>query len=160
MGGLFSKVADAKIYEHGSYLGLGIHRVKITGCKTHASVKDSRVYAVIEMELLESTNHNLTIGGSYTQMIDMTNNMGPVNVKKFIGAFSGIEPDDREINAKISAFWTNATGRNLDVDKACELVFSGDDSPAVDFEMHVECVMTKTKKGNDFTLHNWRARRD
>lgn len=157
--GLFSKVADAKVHEKSAHLVPGLYRVKITGCKPQTSSQNAKTYAIVEMEIVTSSAPQFRLGMSASQVIDMTGIMGPVNVKKFVAAFSGIESDDPEINDKIVKLWKDATdGRIGDVEDACDLMFS-DDSPAIGEEMDLECVLTKTRKGTDFTLHNWKPRK-
>ena len=98
-------------------------------------------YFVAEAEILESNNPDRPAGMVCAQVIKLATDMGPINVKRFIAAANGIDPNSQAANEEV----------NEDV---CEYAVS-DEQPLAGIEMGLQCVLTATQKGGDYTIHHW-----
>lgn len=157
--GIFSKVQESKVSGGGVYFLPGVYRVEIENVKAIQSRRNNKDYFIIECRILESSNEDRPAGTSASQAIDITNVMGPVNIKAFIAAASGITPTADDVNEQLIAFWEEATDVELSIEEICELVCDEDENPLQGLEMDLECVLEKTRNtGSDFTKHYWTPR--
>ncbi len=156
----FKGVRAAKVSKTGTWLSEGFHRVKLLAVKTINSSANSREsFFIIEMMLLSTDNPDLKIGAEYSQVINMSNVMAFPNIKIFVGAVSGVDPNDENLNELVEAHWTKELGVNVDFEQICDL-FVSDDQPLKDLEMDLECRLIKTgqNKDGEFTKHLWQPR--
>jgi hypothetical protein len=84
----------------------------------------------------------------------MSNVMGLPNVKGFIAAVSGVDPNVDTINDDVEKYWTGILGSFTSFPAVCELVISAN-NPLEGVSMDLECVEIKKKDGEPFTKHNW-----
>jgi len=145
--GLFSGIEKAEISERGKYISpgfLGKLRVKKTLAKE--SVKSGLAF-IVEFDVLESNLDEHPVGSSATwfqKMQDKT--VAFPAIKAFVAAVSGVHPGDRDAMAEINAEMENI----LD-----EATSNETNNALVGQEVNLETFSTKTKKGFDFTRHNW-----
>lgn len=155
--GLFSKVADADVTGGGVYFEPGQYRVEIEAVKTVRSQRNNHDYWIVECLIKDSDVESRPAGSRASQVVDIGNVMGPVNIKAFVAAASGIDPEDDEINEKLIAAWEELTGQELSIEEICELVCDEKENPLGGLELDLECRTIKTRaKGTDFTKHFWR----
>lgn len=118
----------------------GRYKVRIDTCKAIVS-RNGIAFFVVEATILESNNPERPAGSRCSWLQKIQTDMGPVNIKKFVGAANGLDPASEEVNREV----------NQDV---VEYVVS-DDQPLAGTVMPLQCVLTETKAGNPFTIHNW-----
>lgn len=154
--GIFGQVQDATVTGGGVYFLPGKYVVQITGCKVQTSKRNAHTYAIVECSIVESSNAERPAGSRASQVIDLGNVMGPVNVKAFVAALSGIEDNSApDLNAQIEAVWSEALGRRLTVEAVCEVVFS-DGGPAEGTTLALEVAEITTRStGKPFNKHFW-----
>jgi hypothetical protein len=165
MSGLFSKVAESKVSKTGNFFlaredgGPARYIVQITMCKSQTSKASGKVFAVIEARVKASSTPRVQIGDERSQLIDMTNVMGPINVKKFVAAALGIDPfgKDDDVTMGIIREGSALLGRPANVEAICEWIFSdGNPLGEAELELGLVCTTVKTKKTHaDFTVHDW-----
>lgn len=118
----------------------GTYRVRIV----KSAAFNSRMgipFFVVEAEILTSNNPERPAGMICAQVIKLSTDMGPINVKRFIAAANGIDPNSAEANEEVD-------------EDVCEYAVS-DEQPLAGIEMGLQCVVTKTQKNADFTIHHW-----
>jgi hypothetical protein len=154
--GIFGSVQDASVTGGGVYFLPGKYKVTITGCKVQTSKRNAHTYAIVECEIVESTNAERPSGSRASQVIDLGNVMGPVNVKAFVAALSGIaDPAAADVNGQIEAVWSEALGRRVNVEAVCEVVFS-EGGPAEGTILDLEVAEITTRgTGKPFNKHFW-----
>lgn len=151
--GLFSSVANAQVSQGGIYFLPGKYRIKIVAAKVVRSHKNKDFF-VGECEILESNVSKLPVGTRASQVIDISNLMGPGNIKAFVAAASGVNPSDGDINEQLVAKWLELTGEEMDIEQICERVVM-EDNPLADIEMLLTVVEITTKDGRPFNKHTW-----
>ena len=155
--GLFTGINDAEVTAGGRYFAPGNYRVKIKGVKVIESRRSKKDLFIIECEVLESTNDKYKPGSTASQVIVMNEIMSLPNVKGFMCAASGVDPEDDDANDKVGKQWTELTGKKMSFEDACEYAISPD-QPLAGTELELECVEIITKgKGQPFTKHVWNA---
>lgn len=83
--GLAARAARAQVYGAGNYFKDGKHEVKIRRVLEKNSDRgNGKAYFIIECELLSSNNPLCRTGDLVTQIIDVTKDTGPGNVKGFL----------------------------------------------------------------------------
>lgn len=154
--GMFSKVNDAEVTQGGVYFKPGKYRVKITAVKTVQSAKNSRDYFCVECSVVESNVPGLEAGARASQVIDISNIMGPPNIKAFVAAASGVNPTAEDVDAQTAKVWADIAdwGAPWNFEKICEYAV-GEDQPFADVELDLECRQITTRAGNPFTKHFW-----
>lgn len=122
------------------YLLDGQFHLKIKKVQTFTS-RQKVLFFLVEMEILASTNLERPEGMTITWMTKLTAEMGAVNVKRFLAAASGIDPDsplaNQEINSEVARY-------------ACSA-----DQPLTGAELLAQCVTIQTKKGDPFLDCKW-----
>jgi hypothetical protein len=157
--GRFDGIEDTKVYKTGQYFKPGKYRVKINNVKWVKASVGSKEFAVIETEVLESSNPEVPVGGERSHVIDMGGVMGMPTFKAFVAAASGVDPSVNSINEDVEKYWAGVTGNHLAYPKICEMLCPEDGvSPLEDEVMDLECVEIKKKDGDPFTKHNWGVR--
>jgi len=121
----------------------GRYRVRIAKLREVNSRKGFTFY-VIDAEVIEvyetEVPEKMKEGRTYSQMIKFNEDMGPINVARFLLAANGMDPNDEENKGIIGEEEINA---------------SIDTQFCAGQEMDLECVLIQTKAGTDFTEHRW-----
>lgn len=115
--------------------------VRITNVKD-VDGRSGDLFFIIEFEVLRTSHDSAIVGRQYSQVIKYNQEMGPTNVKRFILAANGLDPQDEENE--------DSCGED-----EVEFVLS-EDQPLVGIEIELSCEVIKTKnKGTPFTKHTW-----
>lgn len=159
--GRFKGIKEASYSKgSGSFFKEGIYRVKILGVKWVKSQKggaQKREFFIIETEVLKSNNAEIAVGSQRSHVIPMDNVMSLPNVKGFVAAASGVDPDEANVNDAVAQYWSTLTGESVDFEDVCDWI-CGPSNPLKDEEMDLECIPVKTQAGGDFTKHAWMPR--
>lgn len=149
-----AKVGKSLYYEEGSYV------VEILNCLLKKNRKGQERF-IIETKVHESSNPKRPVGCQPAQVITMENDMAFPNIKGFIAAVLGVEPDyipEEEIQdaawlaeknleradeeEKVDAWW----------EEQAEMVVAGGANGLL---LELTCTTITTRNGNPFTLHQW-----
>lgn len=152
--GVFSGIRDAKVSKTGTWLQQGFHKVKIKAVKEQHSQQGNDVFFIVEMDLLETDNEKLEVGKEYSQVINIGKQMGFANIKIFVAAASGVDPNEEDINEQVEAYWTKTLEMDLNFEQICEIICSAD-QPLAGLEMTLECRNLPTRDDGEFTKHLW-----
>lgn len=155
--GLFSAVAGAEVTGGGVYFLPGNYVVEVDCVKTVRSQKNGKDFWVVECTIIESDNEDRPPKSHASQVVEIAHIMGPINIKAFVAAASGIDPTDEEVNEKLTAVWEDLTEQELSIEQICELICDESDegNPLQGLRMMLECRNIKTKAKTDFTKHFW-----
>ncbi len=96
---------------------------------------------IVEAEILESDVPERAAGSSASYIINLQNDMGLVNVKRFVAATQNIALNDKEAMDEID-------------EQACEFIV-GPDQPCAGQVLEVNCYLVDTKAGGKYTVHDW-----
>lgn len=133
--GVFSKVNNASVNGGGVYFLSGSYRVRIAAVKSIISRQGENLF-VIECDILESDVPERRPNTKCSQVINLSKHeSAPGNIKAFMAAALDESADNITENE-------------------CELAVS-DQNPLEGTIMRLVCTTTKTKRGTDFTLHQW-----
>ncbi len=147
--GKWAKVGDAKasgdslpnIFQNEPIRTSGEFFVRITHVKD-VDGREGDVFFITEFEVLKSDHDSVIVGRQYSQVIKYNTDMGPVNVKRFILAANGMDPNNEENEDQVD-------------EDAVEYTL-GEDQPLAGLEMDLSCVVIETKKKKTpFTKHTW-----
>lgn len=147
--GKWSKVGDAKasgdslpnIFQNEEIGQRGEFHVRITNVKD-VDGRQGDVFFIIEFDVLKSNHKSVIEGRQYSQVIKYNQEMGPTNVKRFILAANGLDPNSEENENEVG-------------EDEVEFVLS-EDQPLAGLEIDLMCEVIKTKqKGTPFTKHTW-----
>lgn len=109
--------------------------------------RGGKVWFIVEAELLEiestTDEDKMKVGKVYSQTINFSQDMGPINVKRFILAAMGLDPSDSENNDKVG-------------EEEVDLAVS-EEQPLAGIELWLQCDQIQTKSGNPFTKYTWFA---
>jgi hypothetical protein len=152
--GTFDGIGGVSVSKGGAYFKQGKYSVDILAVKRVMSKVGNKEYFVIETKVRSSNNPEVPVGADRSQVIDMSNVMGLPNVKGFIAAVSGVDPNVDTINDDVEKYWTGILGSFTSFPAVCELVISAN-NPLEGVSMDLECVEIKKKDGEPFTKHNW-----
>ena len=155
--GLFSNVAEADVTGGGVYFLPGQYTVRIEGVKTVRSQKNRKDYWIVETTILESSNPERPSNSHASQVVDIGNVMGPVNIKAFVAAASGLDATQADVNDRLIDTWEELAGSRMSIEEICELCCDEDTNPLGGLVMPLECQNIKTRGGGDFTKHFWSA---
>ena len=155
--GMFDDIEGAQVSKSGNYLEPGHYKVTIDAVKSIDSKKESKKFIIIEMTVLKSDNPNIKVGGEYSQVIDTSKVMFLPNMKIFMAAISGVDPNSEKVNEEVTAYWTKVLGAFVSFSALCEMVVT-EENPLGGTEMDLICRLTKTSDGGDFTKHLWQPR--
>lgn len=172
--GLFSKIETTQVTKTGRYFEAGNYKIVILACKVVESQADPRHFFIIETRVLESDNDKIEVGGEYSQVIDLNNQMGIPNVKGFVAAASGVEPTSEAVNSLIEEEWKRRAAdkrygldeseilmllnddrgkseklEKLDVEAITEFIVHESVNPLEGIEMKLECIARETKKSKE-----------
>jgi hypothetical protein len=164
---LFSGIKEVSISKSGQYFKPGNYKVRIKAVKTQDSqVGPAKKFFIVETEVLKSSNPDIAVGSERSQIIDMSNVMALPNVKYFVAAASGVDPNSEGINGEVEGYWKKKLaedgvlkpGEDVSFDQICELVVSAI-NPLGGIELDLECMNITTKgEGKEFTKHLWQPR--
>jgi len=122
----------------------GSYRVRIAKLREVNSRKGFTFYC-IDAELIEiydtEVPEKMKLGRVYTQMIKFNEDMGPINVARFLLAALGEDPNASDNKGVIDE---DAINDSIDT-QFC-----------VGQEMDLDCVVITTKANTDFTEHRWK----
>jgi hypothetical protein len=153
----FKGIEDSRVFKTGQYFLPGKYSVKINAVKWVNAAVGNKSYFIVETTVLASSNAEIAVNGERSHVIDMSNVMGLPNVKAFVAAVSGVDASGTDVNDQVAQYWSQQLGEHIGFEGICELICS-DSNPLAEEEMDLECFMTKTKDGGDFTKHNWLPR--
>lgn len=155
----FAGMSGVSVSGSMPYFLPGKYRVKITGCKTIQSQKNkAQTLAIIETLIVESNVPERPAGSHASQVINLGQTMGPINVKAFLAAAFGVEIDPAAtLTERIEAAAAAVFDRKIGIDDLAGYVFS-DANPLgeAEAELALECVEITTKaERKPFTKHIW-----
>jgi len=139
--GKYSGVNDADATgDRHPYFLVGNHTVEIIKVIDRVS-RNRELFIVIEAKLLSTDSENMRVGTTYAQLIKYNNDMGPINLKRFILAANGLEA-------------TEETNKEVDEDTVEDVL--SDDQPLAGVVLGLQChtILTKSDK-KEFTVHTW-----
>lgn len=173
--GKFSNIGKVNVSKSGQYFTAGNYQVRIKEVKIVPSqAGGNKEYFVIETEILDSDNPKIKPGSERSHVIDMSNVMSMPNIKAFIAAVSGVDPQSSTINEEVEAYWQKwgteqkimEAGEEMTFERVCDMIV--DPLNILDGTvMDLECLDVITKKERDaakaagrdpkadFTKHNW-----
>lgn len=139
----------------GTYFMPGNYRVKIKAVKW-VDGQVGKQYTVVETEVLESNNPEITVGTERSWVVSMGNVMTLINLKAFLAAASGVDPEASDAAAQIETFWQerHPDGVHADIAQIME-EYVVKHNVLENLEMLLECVTVKKKDGEPFTKHVW-----
>ena len=133
--GVFSKVTTASVNGGGIYFLAGSYKVSIAAVKSIVSRQGDNLF-VIECDIVESDVSERRPNTKCSQVINLSKHeSAPGNIKAFMAAALDESADNITENE-------------------CERAVS-DQNPLEGTIMRLVCATTKTKRGTDFTLHQW-----
>lgn len=153
--GLFGSVKQAKVNGGGVYFLPGLYKVKIDKVRVQRSAKNGKDYWIVETTILESNNPDRAVGSHCSQVVEIGHMMGPVHIKAFVCAVSGVDAQDEDANDRVEAKWAEMTDQTLDFEQICEMIADESTNPLEGLEMNLECSNVKTRAKTDFTKHFW-----
>lgn len=122
----------------------GTYQVRISNVKDFEGYQGDLFY-IIEFEILESSNENIEVGKFYSQVIKYNQPMGPINVKRFLMAATGFDPNDPDNEEAVTS---EEVEQSLEEDDPLGLK---------GLEMGLQCDDIRTREGKPFTKHTWEA---
>lgn len=141
----------------------GHYQVRIAKCKAFDDRRGNPL-CVIEAEVLESDNDVVKVGGTYSQIIKMNQDMGPINLKRFLIAAWGGDASKKE-NSEFEHFLEHVcemdpkeVAENDDIkdwDDFAGDMFDDEEEPLVGTEMPLHCILEKKQDGDPFTRYAW-----
>lgn len=141
MSRLFSGVGDAKVSQGGVYFLPGQYLVEIVKCFAMNSRKREDLF-IVECMILESDCFERPVGSKASWIVNFKHDASLGNIKGFLAACNGIDPgNDALVNQEIT-------------EDVCEYAVH-DENPLAGTRVKLAATATKTKAGNDFTLHFW-----
>jgi len=148
MGINYGKVAEAESSKGGSYFKEGTFKVRVNRCLAKTSSKDGSDMAIIEAEVLESTNDEVPVGSNRSQIISFKFPSAHGNLQGFAqsavramhlqGILEGEPPADGNVEGEV-------------------IQAIMEQGIATGVVLNLECVTTTTRAGNPFTKHLWSA---
>ena len=143
----------------------GHYMVRIVKVKAFDD-RNGHPLVVIEAECLESDNESIRVGSVYSQVMKMDQDMGPINLKRFLIASQGGDPGKKE-NSDFEYFIENVCEMDpkelaeqddiKDWEDFADDMFDEEEEPLVGTEMPLDCIATKKKDGDPFTKYAWQA---
>jgi len=160
---MFDGIEEATVTQGGSYFKPGLFKVQLTAVKEQDSTKDpGKKFFIVETLVLESNNPEVPVGKERSQVITMGQTMSLPNVKAFMAAVSGVDPNSDTVNEEVEAFWAKKLNQHVPFQQLCELVCSdanplGNAQPPIVMDLVCEDILTKSTK-QPFTKHLWQPR--
>jgi hypothetical protein len=141
---IFDGIQKTELSSRMPFFAPGKYRVKILGVHLRPRRADGVNMFIVETEILESNNEELPEGSNAAQLIKCAGDMWLGNVKRFAMAAAGIAANDmKRAEEEVTP-------------ETIEMIVS-EEQPLVGLELDLKCSVIKTKKGDDFTVHEWAA---
>lgn len=146
----WSQIGTAPIFERGNYFNPGRYKLRLIRCLSKQTQK-SGVAFITELEVLESDNPAHPIGSKGTYFVKMANpQQGFSNILEMMAAFLGFDITNPEHVRQIDQqLRPQLAGLMTALESQGPAVLQGRDT------VQVECRVTLTKAGREFTLHVW-----
>lgn len=143
--GLFRNVGAADVNFGGKYFDEDCaFIVRVEKCITKKSRKKEDLF-IVECTVVETTSEKNAVGSRASQVIKLSQDAAPGNVKAVVAAMNGLNPDVKdELDSVPEDDW----------ETLCDYMVSRD-NPAKGVYMALATTLLKTKDGGDFTKHNW-----
>lgn len=130
--------------QRNDWFAPGNYKVRISKLREVKSRKGDLFY-VIDAELVDiyqtEVPEKMVEGRTYSQMIKFNDDMGPINVARFLLAACGEDPNNPDNKGQIG---------EDEINESIDTQF------CVGQEMDLECVTIQTRAGKDFTEHRWK----
>lgn len=156
---MFDGIENAAVSKSGQYFKEGSFEVELKEIKDQQSTASAgKRFFIIETVVVSSTNPEVPVRSERSQVIPMGEQMSFPNVKAFIAAASGVDPNAEDVNQQVEAYWEKVCGNSVSFSGICELV-CGPAQPLKGQRMKLVCqqITTKAKK-MPFTKHLWTPR--
>jgi hypothetical protein len=140
--GVFQGFNEAQVGGKGVYFLDGLYQVEIQEVLVKTSRKKDLLY-IVECKILKSTNAGRNPGMECSQVINLKHDAAMGNVKRFLAAAFGIDPENPEA--------ITAAGVN---EELAEYSYSKS-QPVKGRMVDLEAVTVPTREGGKFTVHNW-----
>lgn len=154
--GAFAGIGEVEVTTRGIYLLPGSYDLEVENILTITTRKKTNAF-IAEFRVLKSSNPEVAEGAlvSWYQALEL--DAALPNIKKLFIALTGTNMADPKAKETF----------NGELEELLELMTSfvpgkdenGDERvhPAKElgWKVHVDCVMTETKAGGEFTVHNW-----
>lgn len=122
----------------------GLYDVEIQQCNGVEGRKGG-LFFVVEAKVLKiyetSEPKKMRKGSVYSQIINFDKDMGPINVKRFILAAEGLDPNEADNSDEVG---------EEEVEYAVH-----EDQPFAGTRLRLQCDLITTKAGNPFTKYTW-----
>ena len=126
--------------QRNPYLLRGQYLLRIVQCKSFES-RQRKLFYLVELDVVQSDNHDRPEGMRVSWMTNLGLDMGPINVKRFLGAAMGMDPSDPKVNQEI-----NSDVARMSVD---------DTQPLHGTLIYAQCSDITTKAGTPFLDVRW-----
>lgn len=137
----FAKLKEAQPNTKSAYFQPGFYKVQIEKVLVKTSQTDGSLFFIVECKVLESKNSPIHVGTQCAQAIKITGNLSAMsNIKGFLAGALGLDKNDAE------------EMQTIDADMLESLVESEAMNGLV---LNLTCRVVKTRKGSDFTTHDW-----
>jgi len=154
---LFAAMDKAPLNSKGKYMGAGNFIVAPKVIKYKVGHKGKSF--IHEFEILKTSNPDHPVGSSGCQVTKLEKDQAWGDIKAFMLAIAcGVDPKtikdppgDSALHAAAKAFAMAA----LDPAYAAKLDPPQEPDFLIGIPVKLECVVIKTLKGTDFTVHNW-----
>lgn len=148
--GYFSGIGNAKVSMGGAYYPPGKYVTLITACKI-VSNRNSEDLFTVETEVKESNNPEVKPGEKRTYQCKVKSDSFLGNVKAFLGACNGADPNNETQMREVFA-------DNKAAEDAADFAIDEKENPLAGTWLNLTCTNKKTKKSgykDDFTVHSW-----
>lgn len=123
------------------YFVAGTYKCKIVAIREHTSRPPKKEpFYIIDAEILESDVESRPVGMVCSHMIKVNQDMGPINIKRFLLASNGLDPQNKD---------------NNDLIGAKETIASVEQKTEEGRILGLQCYTTETQGGSEFTVHQW-----
>lgn len=127
--------------QRNPYLLEGQYLLKVERIELKVS-RDRVQYYLVELSVVYSDNPERPQGMMVTWMTKLFSDMGPINVKRFLAALYGIDPNSEQANTEITS----------DVAK----LSVSPEQPCVGMMIQAQCQMIETRANQPFLQVSWR----
>ena len=152
MGIDWGRVGKAKIFDKGSYLEPGRYTLKVLKAFT-VETRDKGPALIVDFEVLESSNEDIQVGSVknwYQSLSDK--DIAFSEIKKFMKHLMHVSEADED---RWAEFEEQLPAIMEDVSQEKWRQQDAEDHPLNGEVIAVRCFHKKTRKDNDFTVHDW-----
>lgn len=155
----------------GRWILPGQHVMQVQKCTLTPSQKNkSEILFIAELVCLTTTSQDETYidesgtekirkamqpNAVYSTVMNLSKQMGPVNVKKFVCACYGVDAAAADAVERVCEIFSEPFEDDYDFEEICDFAYS-EDQPLEGILLDCDAVLTKTKAGHPFTKLNWR----